>query len=172
MPVIAAIQGAAVGGAIDMITACDMRYATTDAWFCVQEINIGMTADVGTLQRLPKIIPEGIARQLAYTGERMPAERAREIGLVNDVFETHELLLEHVNATAEQIASKSPLAIWGTKEMINYSRDHSTRDALDYVATWQTGMFRAEDMIKSFESISAKKPADYADLAPIRRGLE
>ena len=96
MPVLAAIQGGCVGGAVDMVTAADMRYATEDAWFCIQEINIGMTADVGTLQRLPKIIPEGVARELAYTGRRMPAQRALEVGLVNEVFSTHELMVEAV----------------------------------------------------------------------------
>ncbi|MEC7923739.1 MAG: enoyl-CoA hydratase-related protein, partial [Actinomycetota bacterium] len=82
MPVLAAIQGGCVGGAVDMVTAADMRYATSDAWFCIQEINIGMTADVGTLQRLPKLVPEGVVRELAYTGRRMSAERAYEVGLV------------------------------------------------------------------------------------------
>jgi enoyl-CoA hydratase len=124
-PVIAAIQGGCIGGAVDMVSACDMRYATDDAFFCVQEINLGMTADVGTLQRLPKIIPDGIAREMAYRGNRVPAARAKRSGLVNDVFPTHDELLDHVLGIAEEIASKSPLAIWGTKQMVTYARDHS-----------------------------------------------
>ncbi len=126
MPVLAAVQGGCIGGAVDLVTACDMRYATEDAFFCVQEINIGMTADVGTLQRLPKLIPDGVCRELAYTGRRMPAAEAKSVGLVNQVFADHEALLEGVQAVAAEIAAKSPLAIWGTKEMVRYARDHST----------------------------------------------
>ena len=172
MPVLAAVQGGCIGGGIDMITACDMRYASADAFFCVQEINIGMTADVGTLQRLPKIIPEGIARQLAYTGERMSADRAREVGLVNEVFETHDDLVDGVLEIAAEIASKSPLAIWGTKEMINFTRDHSVADSLNYIATWQAGMFQPKDMAETFRAKMDKDDPQFDDLPRVRRGLE
>ncbi len=140
MPVLAAMQGGVVGGAVDMVTAADCRYATENAWFCIQEINIGMTADVGTLQRLPKLIPEGVVRELAYTGRRMSAERAAEVGLVNEVFADQDTMLTAVHEIAAEIASKSPLAIHGTKEMINFARDHSVADSLNYIATWQAGM--------------------------------
>ncbi|MDP6894454.1 MAG: crotonase/enoyl-CoA hydratase family protein, partial [Acidimicrobiales bacterium] len=146
IPVLAAIQGGCIGGAVDMVTACDMRYASEDAFFCIQEINIGMTADVGTLQRLPKLIPEGVCRELAYTGRRMKADEAKSVGLVNEVFPDQDSLLGGVMEVAEEIASKSPLAIWGSKEMITYSRDHSTADSLNYIATWQSGMFQPADM--------------------------
>jgi enoyl-CoA hydratase len=167
MPVLAAVQGGCIGGAVDLVTACDMRYATADAFFCIQEINIGMTADVGTLQRLPKIIPEGLAREWAYTGDRVPAERARQAGLVNEVFDDHDSLVGGVLEIAGRIASKSPLAIWGTKEMINYARDHTTADALDYIATWQTGMFQPADMMESFAAKGDKRDPDFDDLLPI-----
>ncbi len=172
MPVLAAIQGGCIGGGVDLVTACDMRYATADAFFCIQEINIGMTADVGTLQRLPKIIPEGIARQLAYTGERMSADRAREVGLVNEIFETHEDLVDGVLEIAAEIASKSPLAIWGTKEMINFTRDHSVADSLNYIATWQAGMFQPQDMAETFRAKMDKETPEFDDLPRVRRGLE
>ena len=172
MPVLAAIQGGCIGGGVDMVSACDMRYATADAFFCIQEINIGMTADVGTLQRLPKIIPEGVARQLAYTGERMSADRAREVGLVNEVFETHDDLVDGVLEIAAEIASKSPLAIWGTKEMINFTRDHTVADSLNYIATWQAGMFQPQDMAETFRAKMDKDTPDFDDLPPVRRGLE
>ncbi len=150
MPVLTAIQGGCVGGAVDMVTAADMRYVSEDAWFCIQEINIGMTADVGTLQRLPKLIPEGIARELAFTGRRMSAQRALEVGLVNQIFPTHEELIEGVLEIAAEIATKSPLAIWGTKESVNFTRDHSVADSLNFIATWQAGMFQPKDMAAVF----------------------
>jgi len=171
MPVLVAIQGGCIGGAVDMVTAADMRYATADAFFCIQEINIGMTADVGTLQRLPKIIPEGVARELAYTGARMSADRAREVGLVNEVFETHDDLIAGVLEIAAEIATKSPLAVWGTKETMNFTRDHSVADSLNYIATWQAGMFQPGDMAASFEAQSNKEVPEFDDLPKVRRGL-
>ena len=171
MPVLAAIQGGCIGGGVDMVSACDMRYATADAFFCIQEINIGMTADVGTLQRLPKIVPEGVVRELAYTGRRMSAQRAREVGLVNEVYPDQAAMLAGVMEIAEEIAQKSPLAIWGSKEMINYARDHSVADSLNYIATWQTGMFQAGDMMESFAARSEKRAPRFDDLLPSPRKL-
>jgi enoyl-CoA hydratase len=171
VPVLAAIQGGAIGGAVDMITACDMRYMSEEAFICIQEINIGMTADVGTLQRLPKIIPEGVARELSYTGRRMPAAEAKACGLVNEVFPNPEALRAGVMAVAKQIASKSPLAVWGTKEMINYSRDHSVEDSLNYIATWQTGMFQPADMAESFRAKSEKRNPEFENLLPASKPI-
>ncbi len=171
MPVLVAMQGGVVGGAIDMVTAADCRYATADAWFCIQEINIAMTADVGTLQRLPKLIPEGVARELAYTGRRMPAQRAAELGLVNEVFVDQHTMLSAVHEIAAEIASKSPLAIHGTKEMINYTRDHSVADSLKYIAAWQTGMFQPGDMVEAFQAQAEKRDANFDDLLEVERGL-
>jgi enoyl-CoA hydratase len=164
IPVLCAIQGGCIGGAIDMVSAADMRYCSADAFFCVMEINIGMTADVGTLQRLPKIIPEGIARELAYTGDRMPAQRALECGLVNQVFEDHDSLVEGVLEIAGRIATRSPLAIWGTKEMINYTRDHSVADGLRYIAGWQSGMFQPADMFEEFAAKGEKRAPIFEEL--------
>ena len=169
MPVIAAVQGGCIGGGVDMITACDMRYCTEDAFFCIQEINIGITADVGTLQRLPKIIPAGVARELAYTGRRLPARRAKEIGLVNEIYPTQEAMLESVMETAREIAGHSPHAVWGSKEMLNYARDHSVEEALNYVAIWQAGMFQPQDVKEAFGARQEKRKPAFQDLPPARK---
>ncbi len=172
MPVLAAIQGGCVGGAVDMASACDCRYATEDAFFVVQEINIGMTADVGTFPRLCGLIPQGWARELAYSGRRLPARKALAIGLVNEIFPTQAEMLAHVMGLARDIAEKSPLAVHGSKVMINYARDHSIADGLDYIATWQAGMYNPEaDMMESFKARAEKRTPQFADLLPVRKTL-
>ena len=171
MPVIAAIQGGCIGGAGDFTSACDIRYCSADAFFCIMEINIGMTADVGTFPRLCKLIPEGWVRELAYTGRRLPAQRARDIGLVNEVFDTHEAAVAHALATARETASKSPLAVAGSKVMINYARDHTIKDGLDYIAVWQTGMFSGPHMAETFVAKQQGREPVFPDLMPLRKGL-
>lgn len=171
IPVLAAIHGACVGGGVDLVTAADCRYATADAWFSIHEINIGMAADVGTLQRLPKLIPAGVAREYAYTGRRMPAERAQQLGLVNEVFDDRDSMMESVMAIAAEIAAKSPLAVHGTKEAINHSRDHSVEDSLRHIALWQSGMLHPQDLAESFAAQSEGRPPSYEDLPEVRRGL-
>jgi enoyl-CoA hydratase len=171
MPVIAAIQGGCVGGGIDMTSACDIRYCTADAFFVIQEINIALTADAGTFPRLCRLIPEGWVRELAYTGRRLTAREAREIGLVNAVFDSHEAVVAHALSVAREIASKAPLAVAGSKAMINYARDHSTRDALDYLAVWQSGMISSAQMAEAFKAKGDHREPDFPDLAPLRRGL-
>lgn len=150
IPVIVAIQGACVGGGVDMISACDIRYATSDAFFCIQETNLGLVADVGTLQRLPKLIPEGIVRDLALTGRKMMADEAEKYGLISAIFDDQESMLDHAMDTAREIASKSPLAISGIKEIINYSRDHSVDESLNYVALWNAAMKYEDDLKETF----------------------
>jgi enoyl-CoA hydratase len=145
-PVIASVHGACVGAGVDMVACCDMRYVSADAWFQIKEIDIGMTADVGTLQRLPHIIKDGLMRELAYTGRRVEADEAVTSGLANRVFDDFSALTKGVTDIASEIAGKSPLAIRGTKEMIRYSRDHSVSDSLNYVATWNAGMLLCDDI--------------------------
>ncbi len=164
IPVMAAIQGGAIGGGVDLVTACDMRYATEDAFLTIYEINIGMTADVGTFPRLVKLIPEGIVRELAYTGRRMPAREAREVGLVNQVFPDQATMLDEVMKIAREIAGKAPLALYGCKRMINYARDHSTIDGLDYISIWNASMLQPEEMIEAITANTEKRPGNFVDL--------
>ena len=151
-----------------MISAGDIRWCTKDAFFCIQETNIAMTADVGTFPRLQRYIPEGWVKQMAYTGERLGAAKAKEIGLVNEVFETHEDMMEHVLGIAKEIASKNPLAVTGCKVLINYGRDHSTADTLDYIGVWNSGMIPPSHMQEAFKAQSEKREAEYPDLLPLR----
>ncbi|MFT7287126.1 MAG: enoyl-CoA hydratase [Halieaceae bacterium] len=162
-PVLAAIHNGCIGGGIDMVTCCDMRYGSSDAWFSVREVDLGMTADVGTLQRLPKIIPDGIARELAYTGRNVDAQEAREMGLLNRVYESREALLSGVREIAASIALKSPLAIRGTKEMLLYTRDHSVAEGLNYMATWNAAMLSARDLSEGVSAQMEKRVAHYDD---------
>jgi enoyl-CoA hydratase len=168
IPVLAAIQGGCIGGGVDMVSAADCRYCTEDAFFCIKETDLGMTADVGTMQRLPHLIPQGMMRELAYTGGKLSAQRAKEIGLVNEVYSDQEAMLKAVTRIAMEISKRSPLAIAGCKEMINYTRDHSVNDSLNYMATWQSGMFRPEDMMKTFAARAQKTDPDFEELHPIK----
>ena len=162
-PVVAAIQGYCLGGAIDLISACDMRYCSADARFSIKEIDMGMAADVGTLQRLPRIIGDGMMRELAYTGRTLDGAEAQAIGLVNRVYENPKALTEGVNELARQIAEKSPLAIRGTKEMIRYMRDHRVDDGLEYIATWNAAMLQAADLRVAVAAHMARQKPDFAD---------
>ena len=168
VPVIAAIQGACVGGALDLITACDIRLASKEAFFCIQEINIGMAADVGTLQRLPRIIPDSKMRELAYTGRRMYADEAKDSGLVSDIYESQEEMLEAATKMAKEIASKSPVAIYGLKAIINYSRDHSISDSLDFNALWSGAMLSQNDMTEAMSANMEKRDAAFTKMADVK----
>jgi len=169
LPVIAAVQGACIGGGVDLVSACDIRLCSANAFFCIQEINIGMAADVGTLQRLPYLIPAGLVRELAYTGRRLPADEALSSGLVNTVFDDHDALVAGALEMAGTIAEKSPLAIVGTKEMLNYARDHTIADGLNHMATWQAGMLQTDDLTRQMAANQSKSAAEFDDLLPTKK---
>ena len=156
-PVLAAIHGGCIGGGIDLVTCADMRYASSDAYFTIKEIDIGM------LQRLPKLVGEGIVRELAYTGRKFDAQEAKNIGLVNRVFESREALYAGVHDMAATIAAKSPLSIRGTKEMITYARDHSVADSLNYIATWNAAMLMSQDLTAAMTASMAKQVPVFKD---------
>lgn len=162
-PVLAAIQGYCIGGAIDLIAACDMRYAAQDAQFSIKEVDMGMAADVGTLQRLPRIIGDGLLRELAYTGRTFDAAEALSMGLVNRVWPDTASLHDGVMAIAREIAAKSPIAISGTKEMLSYMRDHRIDDGLEYVATWNAAMLQSTDLRVAIAAHMSKQKPVFED---------
>jgi len=168
MPVIACVQGGCIGAGVDMISACEFRFASKDAFFCIQEINIGMTADVGTFPRFTRLMPEGWVRQIAYTGERLPADKALGLGLINEMFDTQAAMLDHAMNVAREIAGKNPLAVTGSKAMINYARDHSIADALDYIGVWNAGMLSGPHMQEAFKAKAEKREPNFPDLLPLR----
>ena len=169
VPVIAAVHGGVIGGALDLITACDMRFASNDAFFCIQEINIGMAADVGTLQRLPKIIPDSKMREMAYSGRRMLADEAKDSGLVGEVYETQDVMMNAINKLAKEIASKSPVAIYGLKAVMNYSRDHSVNDSLDFNALWSGAMLSQKDMTEAMTAQMEKRDASFDKMVDVKK---
>ena len=166
LPVICAVQGGCIGGAFDLAAACDLRYCSTDAFFCIQEINIGMAADLGVLQRLPKLIAPGVVRELAYTGERLGAARALALGLVNAMLPDAQALLQHALRVAASIAAKSPLAIAGSKLAINHARDHGTAAALHQMTLLQSAIFDSTEMALAIDAWKAKRQGDFASLEP------
>ena len=170
-PVIAAVQGGCIGGAVDMVTACCLRYAVRDAFFCIHEINIGMMADVGTMNRMPRQLPDAVMRELAYTGDRLGAERAERLGFVNGLFDTHQALLEGTMAVARKIAAKAPLAIAASKEMISYARDHAVAESLAYLNALQPGIFSPEDMARAMAAQKSGATAAFDDLAPLKPAM-
>ena len=164
LPVLVAIQGGCIGGGLDLITACDLRYCTKDAFFTLFETNLALTADVGTFPRLAKLIPEGFVKEMAYTGKQISAEDAKRFGVVNEVFDNHEQMLSCVLSIANEIASKAPMAVHGCKKAINFSRDHSTSDTLDYVALWNAGHFKIEEVQEAMIAQKEKRAAKFVDL--------
>jgi len=168
-PIVCAVHGACVGGALDLAAACDFRVCTADAFFTVQEIHIGMAADLGVLQRLQRLLPQGLARELAYTGDRLGAERALATGFVNGVLADGDALLAHARGLAAAIAAKSPLAIAASKVALNHARDHSTSQSLEQMALLQSAVFDVDEMARAIAAWQAKKPATFDPLGEIAR---
>jgi len=166
-PTVCAVHGGCIGGALDLAAACDLRVCTSDAFFTVQEIQIGMVADLGVLQRLPKIVPCAVAREMAYTGERLGADRALAVGLVNAVLPDAAALHAHAQSLAGQIAAKSPLAVSGTKRALNFARDHGTAESLQQMALLQSAIFDIGEMATAIAAWKSKRSAEFAPLAPV-----
>jgi enoyl-CoA hydratase len=160
-PVLAAIHGGCIGGGLDIAAACDMRYSTADAVFSIREIEIGIVADLGVLQRLPKIMANGYVREMAYTGRNVKGAEAATMGLVNRSFDTKEALFEFVQQLAQELAAKSPLSMRGTKEMLVYATEHSIADGLNYVATWNSAMMLSNDMSEAVMATMEKRKPNF-----------
>jgi len=160
-PVVVGIQGGCIGGGLDLICACDMRYSTFDAVFQIKEIDLGLAADVGTLQRLPKLIPQGVVRELAFTGRKFTGEEANKLGLINNCFEDNKTMIESIRKIAEQISRKSPLVIRGLKEILLHARDNPVAEGLKYVSTWNAAMLLSSDLEESINAIQQNRTPLY-----------
>jgi enoyl-CoA hydratase len=167
IPVIVALHGGCIGGAVDMVTAACLRYASADTFFCIQEINIGMVADVGTLQRLPKLMPMAVVKELAYTGRRLNADKALQHGLVNEICADQASALAAAMQAAQEIASKPPIAIWGSKQALHYARDHSTADALQQMGWLQSGIWSNAHVQEAIAAFQSKRSGNFPALAPL-----
>lgn len=165
VPVLAAIQGACVGAGLDLAVACDLRYATPRTRFSLKEVDMGLAADVGVLQRLPRIVGEGRAREMAYTGRDVRGAEAATTGLVNACLPEDDAdgLLAHVTEVARALAAKSPLALRGTKHAITYARDHTVADGLDQIATWNASALISDDLTEAVTAFSEGRAPRYAD---------
>ena len=169
LPVIAVLQGGVIGGALDLVACACIRYATQDAFFCVQEINIGMVADIGSLQRLPKLLPMGLVKELAYTGRRWPAAQALQQGFVNAVLESPEAALQAALACAQEIAQHPPVAIWGTKQALHYARDHSVQDSLQQMGWLQSGIWSNRHVMEAVQSGQQKRAGSFPETGGYKR---
>jgi enoyl-CoA hydratase len=156
-PVIAAVHGYCIGGGVDLIAACDIRLASADAVFSVREAKMAIVADLGSLQRLPGIISAGHLAELAFTAKDISAERAKEIGLVNDVAADAEGVLKAARALAAEIAANSPVAVQGTKAVLAANEGRTVAEGLDYVATWNAGMLASDDLVEAVTAFMEKR---------------
>ncbi|XP_041354116.1 delta(3,5)-Delta(2,4)-dienoyl-CoA isomerase, mitochondrial-like isoform X2 [Gigantopelta aegis] len=164
-PVIAAIHNACIGGGIDMTSACDIRYCSQDAWFQIKEIDVGLAADVGTLQRFPKIVGnDSLTRELAYTARKFYADEAKQMGFISRIFPDKETMVQSALDVASLIASKSPVAVQGTKVSLVFSRDHSVPEGLEHIAMWNQAMLQSEDLMKAAMAQVQKKKATFSKL--------
>ena len=162
-PVLAAIHNGCIGGGVDIVAACDLRYCSDDAYFTIKEIDMGMVADLGTLQRLPKFVKPAVVAEMAFTGRKVGAAEAKEIGLVNNHFSDKETMLSEVQKLAETIAAKSPISIRGTKEILRHTRDNSVADGLHHMATWNAAMLLSNDLTKAFMAAMSKQAPEFDD---------
>ena len=168
IPVICAIQGGCIGGGVDLICSADIRLATNDAFFSIRETKIGMVADVGTFPRIVKLLPEGIVKELAFTGRNFSAHEAKEWGFVNRLYESHEALIEGALEMAKEITLNSPAAVFGCKKVIDFSRDHTIDEGLDWINMWNASMLSQSELMEGFRSYKDKTEGKFAELPKLK----
>ena len=168
IPVICAIQGGCIGGGVDLICSADIRLATNDAFFSIRETKIGMVADVGTFPRIVKLLPEGIVKELAFTGRNFSAQEAKEYGFVNKLYESHDSLIKGALEIANEIASNSPAAVYGCKRVIDFSRDHTIDEGLEWINMWNASMLSQSELMEGFQSYKSKKEGNFAELPKLK----
>jgi len=156
-PVVAAVNGMCLGGGLDLATACDIRLASADALFSIQETKMAMVADLGTLQRIGRICGRGFVREMAFTGNMVPAPRAMAAGLVNEVYPDKPALLDAARVMAATIAANSPLALHGIKQVLEHAETHSEEDGLEYVAQWNSSFFLSRDLNEALQAFLQKR---------------
>lgn len=161
-PVIAAIHGACVGGGLDLVAACDIRLAASDAYFSLREAAMAMVADLGSLQRLPLIIGQGLTRELAFTARDVSSEEALQMRLVNQVYPTLDTLMDEAMKMAHSIAERSPLAVQSSKETLNFSRHVSVEDGLHYAVTRNSIIMPSADLMEAFQSFMEKRKPNFS----------
>jgi len=168
IPVICAIQGGCIGGGVDLICSADIRLSTNDAFFSIRETKIGMVADVGTFPRIVKLLPEGIVKELAFTGRNFSAQEAKEYGFVNKLYESHDSLIEGALEIANEIASNSPAAVYGCKRVIDFSRDHTIDEGLEWINMWNASMLSQSELMEGFQSYKSKKEGNFSELPKLK----
>ena len=168
IPVICAIQGGCIGGGVDLICSADIRLATNDAFFSIRETKIGMVADVGTFPRIVKLLPEGIVKELAFTGRNFSAQEAKDYGFVNRLYQSHDALIEGALKIANEIASNSPAAVYGCKKVIDFSRDHTIDEGLEWINMWNASMLSQSELMEGFQSYKSKKEGNFAELPKLK----
>ena len=168
IPVICAIQGGCIGGGVDLICSADIRLATNDTFFSIRETKIGMVADVGTFPRIVKLLPEGIVKELAFTGRNFSAQEAKEYGFVNRLYESHDALIEGALEIANEIASNSPAAVYGCKRVIDFSRDHTIDEGLEWINMWNASMLSQSELMEGFQSYKSSKEGNFAELPKLK----
>lgn len=163
-PVIGAAFGGNIGGAIDLLSAMDIRYCSSDAWFTIKEVDVGLAADLGTLQRFQKVVGnDSLARELAFSARNFHADEAAQMGFVSKVCQDKDETVKSAVAMAQMLAERSPIAVQGTKMVMNYAREHTTNDGLVHIAEWNGAMLQSADLMQSAQAALMKQPLGEVD---------